>query len=110
MNSAYPGSFLVSGRAYVENPRPVPGKPRTVVLDVYFMGPREREHNEIPCSLRFFRFDDALVIADSLYDLVATVTSFHSLRLPIFILATGIDLQGGRIPPRCQRTELKTLR
>ena len=83
MNTAYPGSFVLSGRAFVENARPVPGKPRTLVLDVSFWGPSAHEKNEIVCSLRFFKGDDALVISDGLYDVVATVRFFltPSLRM-----------------------------
>ena len=74
MNTSSPGSFVLSGRAVVQNPRPVPGKPRTVVLDVSFLAPPEQENKEFACSLRFFKGEEALVIADGLYDVVATVS------------------------------------
>jgi hypothetical protein len=73
MNSARPGSFQLSGRAYVENARPVPGKPRTVVLDVYLFGAPDEENNEITCSLRFFKVEERMIITEGLYDIVATV-------------------------------------
>lgn len=81
MLSSFPGSFILSGRALVQNPRPVPGKPRTVVLDVSFLAPPEQESREFVCSLRFFKGEESLVITDGLYDVVATVTLFvaHAL-------------------------------
>lgn len=88
MNTAYPGSFVLSGRAFVENARQVPGKPRTLVLDVYFWGVPAHEENEIACSLRFFKGDDALVIPDSLYDVVATVTLFFSRSLRMLMMSS----------------------
>ena len=75
MNSSCPGSFVLSGRAFVQNPRPVPSKPRTVVLDVSFLAPPDRETAEFACSLRYFKGEEGLVIADGLYDVVATVCS-----------------------------------
>ena len=77
MNAARHGCFQLSGRAYVENARPVPGKPRSVILDVYFFGSPDQEKNEIACSLRFFKGDDAFLIA-GLYDVVATVYFFEN--------------------------------
>lgn len=74
MNSSYPGSFVLSGRAFVQNPCPVPGKPHTVVLDVSFLAPPERETDEFACSLCYFKSEETLVITDGLYDVVATVS------------------------------------
>lgn len=79
MNVVRPGSIQLSGRAYVENARPVPGKPRTVVLDVYFFGSPDQEKKEIACSLRFFKGDDAILTA-GLYDVIATV---NFIRAPL---------------------------
>ncbi|KAN0140507.1 hypothetical protein V8E53_001716 [Lactarius tabidus] len=77
MNSTRPGSFQVSARAYVENARPVPGKPRTVVLDVYLFGAPDEEEKEIACSLRYFKTEEAMVISEGLYDVVAIVVTFR---------------------------------
>ena len=74
MNSSCPGSFVLSGRALVRNPRPVPTKPRTVVLDVSFLAPPDREMAEFACSLRYFKGEEGVVIADGLYDVVAAVS------------------------------------
>jgi hypothetical protein len=81
MNSTRPGSFQVSACAYVENARPVPGKPRTVVLDVYLFGAPDEEEKEIACSLRYFKTEEAMVISEGLYDVVAIVSLCSNVRL-----------------------------
>jgi hypothetical protein len=80
MNSTRAGGVHLSGRAYVENTRPVPGKPRSVILDVYVAGSRCEEEEGIACSLRFFKGEEAMIIIEGLYDIVATVCSFFHLR------------------------------
>ena len=76
MTSSSPGSFILLGRAVVQNPHAVPGKPHTVILDVSFLTPPEREMDEFICSLRYFKGEEGVVIADGLYDVVATVSLF----------------------------------
>lgn len=76
MDSARPGNILLSGHAYIENAQPVPGKPRTVILDVYLFGAPDEENNKIACSLHFFKGEETLIIAEGLYNIVAMVLCF----------------------------------
>lgn len=76
MNTARPGNILLSGHAYGENTRTVPGKPRSVILDVYLFGAPDEEDNKIACSLHFFKSDEALVFTEGLYDVMANITVF----------------------------------
>ena len=106
MNTALPGLFVLSGRAYVENPRPLPGKPRSIVLDVSFLAPPKRNAGEFACSFRYFKSEEAFVIADGLYDIIATVTlllrySPHTFSHQLFHHCS----LGCRILPQCQRAK-----
>ena len=73
MNTMTPGNFQLVGHAYIKNVWPVPGKPPTIILDGYLFGAPEEENNEIVCSLCFFKGEETLVIAEGLYDVMATV-------------------------------------
>ena len=111
MNTALPGLFILSGRAYVENPRPLPGKPRSVVLDVSFLAPPERDAGKFACSFRYFKSEEAFVIADGLYDIVATVTLLlrYSPRTFPHQLFHHCSL-GRRIPAQRQRAKHSDIR
>jgi hypothetical protein len=75
MTVARAGSIQLSTRAYVENARTVPGKPRSIILDVYLFGTPDKDNNEIVCSLRYFKGDESSLM-EGLYDIDATVTFF----------------------------------
>ena len=70
----------------MQNPRPVPEKPHTVILDVSFLTPPEREMDEFVCSLRYFKGEEGVIIADGLYDVVATVRLFLAHAHPEFAM------------------------
>jgi hypothetical protein len=76
-----------------------------VILDVSFFGTPDQEDNEIACSLRYFKGDEAVVIIEGLYDIVATVhlclyhTSDYKLTAYILVCA------GGCVPHSCERAE-----
>lgn len=80
MSTSSPGCFQLLCRPFVGRPRSVPGRPRSVILDVVFRSTTPEDNvNEVKCSLRFFKGSDAVVIADELYDVVATVLILHIL-------------------------------
>ena len=90
MSSFPPGSFIIAARANVKNAHPVAGKPRSMVLDtVLFCDPPDGGSHEIPCSLRYFKVVDTLILSDGFYDVVATVTSSflcrRALHLHMFV-------------------------
>lgn len=97
MNNNLPGMFKLSGCAYVENLRPLPGKPCMVVLDVYFQGLPKDTNDNIVCSLRFFKGKEALLIANSLYDVITSVTSLFSLHILTFLIAPFSWFVGHRL-------------
>lgn len=81
MSSTSPGSFQLHCRAFVGRARPVPGKPRSTVLDVVFRGLElEGSESEIKCSMRYFKGSENVVISDELYDIVANVLSIFAFR------------------------------
>ena len=75
--SSSQGSFQLTCRAFAGRAWPVPGKPRSVVLDVVFPNHNlDGTRSDVNCSLRFFKGDEAVVISDEIYDIVTTVLLF----------------------------------
>ncbi|KAH9170383.1 hypothetical protein EDB89DRAFT_2072060 [Lactarius sanguifluus] len=79
MSTARSGSCTVSCRAFLEHPRIVQGKPRTIIFDVLIFGTNAVNNScLIPCSLRFFKADDDIDASPGVYDIVATIVAYRT--------------------------------
>lgn len=58
------------------------------MLNMSFLALPEHEDDEFACSFHFFKGEEAFVIADGLYDIVATVMLLHSHNLLSFLMCT----------------------
>ncbi|KAI9440383.1 hypothetical protein H4582DRAFT_2055781 [Lactarius indigo] len=70
------GAFSLSCRAYLEQPRTVPGKPRTIVLDALVFCANNT--SPVPCRLRHLNADDSVTVTKTIYDIFAPVVSSPS--------------------------------
>lgn len=74
MSNARPGSLHLCCRASLEDPRSVPGKPRSFVFDAFvFSSTPVNGSCMVPCSLRYYKNDENAAIPEGIYDIFATV-------------------------------------
>lgn len=90
MSPTRPGCLYLACRATLEEPRAVPGKPRSVIFDaLLFCAKATNDTCLIPCSLRYFKPDDGADVKEGIYDIFATVRFAFTI-IPKYLLTVAI--------------------
>lgn len=78
MVTPHNGCVHLSCRAWLENARPVPGKPRSYVFDaLIYCAKRVNNTCLAACSLQYYKADDNAVVSDGIYDINAIVVAYR---------------------------------